>query len=356
MKKQLLLAIGLLAILFSSCRKEPIADFDYFLDNHYVWQNGEYVTDYVTVYTENHSQNANEYSWEFFKPPYNNIGGQIYNEKNPTFVCSVSGDYTLSLRVSNKSSDMDQKTVQFHISLGVTEDPDDPDDPTDPVIPPGPPTANFNINSSNGNYAPSTISCNNTSVNATHYQWTLTRPDNTSATSTNRNPSFLCSLSGTYTLRLVAYNSENESDTREQQFTLITPSNFTITWLRLENIPMLDGNNASWDTGTFTGADPDIFFTLTESNSTTILYQSDVKNETAASDFPVTWSPVNQTLSYDTDYVVKFWDHDDLTLDGNDLMASCLLSASRLTPGESSYTWVNTNMGVRFVIGLSWTN
>ena len=350
MKRQLLLAIGLLAILFSSCKKEPTADFDYYLENHYTWQDGEYVTDYVTVYTENHSINATEYSWEFFKPPYG-IGGLIYNEKNPSFVCSESGDYTLSLTVYNKSySDRDKKTVQFHISLGGTED------PSGPVTPSAPPTANFNINSSNGNYAPSTINCNNTSVNATHYQWTLTRPDNTSATSTNKNPSFLCSLSGTYTLRLVAYNNENESDAREQQFTLTTPSNFTITWLRLENIPMLDGNNASWDTGTFTGADPDIFFTLLASNSSSVIYQSAVKSETAASDLPVTWTPVNQTLSYDTDYVVKFWDADDLTLDGNDLMASCLLSASRLTPGENSYTWSNTNMGVRFVIGLSWSN
>ena len=355
MKRQLLLVIGLLAILFSSCRKEPIADFDYFLDNHYVWQNGEYVTDYVTVYAYDRSLNANYYYWELNKVQQYSVG-LVSNEKNPVFYRLGSGDYTLTLRVTNKKWDEDTKIKEFHISLGVSEDPDDPDDPTDPVIPPGPPTANFNINSSNGNYAPSTISCSNTSVNATHYQWTLTRPDNTSATSTNRNPSFLCSLSGTYTLRLVAYNSENESDTREQQFTLTTPSNFTITWLRLENIPMLDGNNASWDTGTFTGADPDIFFTILASNSSNILYQSAIKSETAATDLPVTWTPVNQTLSYDTDYVVKFWDHDDLTLDGNDLMASCLLPASRLTPGETSYTWVNTNMGVRFVIGLSWTN
>lgn len=349
MKRKLLLAIGLLAILFSSCKKEPTADFDYYLENHYTWQDGEYVTDYVTVYTENHSINANEYSWEFFKPPYG-IGGTIYNEKNPSFVCSKSGDYTLSLTVSNKSLDTDTKTVQFHISLGGSENPSDPNTPS------GPPTANFNINSSNGIYAPSVVSCNNTSINATHYQWTLTLPDNTSATSTNKNPSFLCSLSGTYTIRLVAYNANNESHACEQQFTLATPSNFTITWLRLETIPMIDGNNASWDTGTFTGADPDIFFTITEDNSTTVLYQSDVKNETAASDFPVTWSPVNQILSYNNNYVVKFWDHDDLTLDGNDLMASCLLNMSHIEPGSSSYTWNNNNMGVRFVIGLSWSN
>lgn len=348
MKKILLLVIGLISIVSTSCKKTPTAEFYYYLENHYAWVGGEYKTDYVTVRTTNYSSNAYEYMWELKKLPY---GSETLNyEKNPIFICSESGDYELTLRVYNRSMDEDKKTVQFSISIGDSENPDDPVDPSLP------PTASFSINSSNGSYAPSVINCNNTSTNATHYQWTLTRPDNTSTTSTNKNPSFLCQLSGTYTLQLIAYNANNQSSVYTTTFSLTTPNNYTITWLRLENIPMLDGNNASWDTGTFTGADPDIFFTITESNGTTILFQSEVRENTAESDFPVTWIPVNQTLSYGNDYLVKFWDHDDLTLDGNDLMASCILASSHLTPGETSFTWSNTNIGVRFVIGLSWSN
>ena len=345
-KRILLLAIGLLAIVSTSCKKIPTADFDYNLENHYAWVDGEYKTDYVTVHTTNYSGNADEYWWTFKKLPYG--PERLSNEKNPSFTCNESGDYTLSLEVYSKSKDKDKRTVQFSISVG---DSVNPDIPVDPSLPP---TASFSINSSNGAYTPSVISCTNTSTNATHYQWTLTRPDTTIITSTDNNPSFLCQLWGIYTLQLIAYNANDQSSVYTMDFTLNAPSYFTITWLRLESIPMIDSNNASWDT-TYTDADPDIFFTITESNGTTILYQSEVKNNTAAEDFPVTWTPVNQTLSYYTDYIVKFWDQDDLTLDGNDLMASCLLSSAQMNQGDT-FTWSNTNIGVRFVIGLHWSN
>ena len=236
----------------------------------------------------------------------------------------------------------------FHIDIDA-ENPDDPS--VDPALPP---TASFNISSSNGSYAPSIISCTNTSTNATHYAWTLTKPDYTSTTSTNKNPSFNCTQSGSYTLQLIAYNANNQSDVYTRNFTLTTTSSFTITWLRLVSIPMVDGNNQTWDIELSNGVDPDIFFTILGSNSTTELYHSEMKTNTSTSDLPVTWTPVNQTLPYNNDYVVKFWDADDLTLDGNDLMASCPLSSSHLTPGTTYFTWNNNDIGVRFVIGLTW--
>lgn len=357
MKKTFLL-LGLMAVLFSSCRKEPVADFTYNLFEHYItvgeypWQY-EYKIDYVTVNTQNYSLNATSYYWQLGKLEQGSYYySWIYDsfEKNPVFTCSETGDYRLKLTVYNTRGNESTTVKDFHIDIDA-ENPEDPDNPVDPALPP---TASFNISSSNGSYAPSTISCTNTSTNATHYKWTLTKPDYTSTTSTNKNPSFNCTQSGSYTLQLIAYNANNQSDVYTRNFTLTSPTSFTITWLRLENIPMLDGNNASWDTGTFTGADPDIFFTLTESGGTTVLYQSGVKDNTAESDLPVTWTPVNQTLTFGNNYVVKFWDHDDLTLDGNDLMASCSLPSSQLTPGSTSFTWNNNNIGVRFVIGLSW--
>lgn len=346
MRKTILL-LGLVAVLFSSCRKEPVAAFDYYLDKHLTWQDGGYKTDYVTVYTYNYSSNAYDYVWELISP---NSPSQpvFFYESNPVFVCHETGDYSLKLSAYNRKGGVSTAVKVFHIDIDA-ENPDDPS--VDPALPP---TASFNISSSNGSYAPSIISCTNTSTNATHYAWTLTKPDYTSTTSTNKNPSFNCTQSGSYTLQLIAYNANNQSDVYTRNFTLTTTSSFTITWLRLENIPMVDGNNQTWDIELSNGVDPDIFFTILGSNSTTELYHSEMKTNTSASDLPVTWTPVNQTLPYNNDYVVKFWDADDLTLDGNDLMASCPLSSSHLTPGTTYFTWNNNDMGVRFVIGLSW--
>lgn len=346
MRKTILL-LGLVAVLFSSCRKEPVAAFDYYLDKHLTWQDGGYKTDYVTVYTYNYSSNAYDYVWELISP---NSPSQpvFFYESNPVFVCHETGDYSLKLSAYNRKGGVSTAVKVFHIDIDA-ENPDDPS--VDPALPP---TASFNISSSNGSYAPSIISCTNTSTNATHYAWTLTKPDYTSTTSTNKNPSFNCTQSGSYTLQLIAYNANNQSDVYTRNFTLTTTSSFTITWLRLENIPMVDGNNQTWDIELSNGVDPDIFFTILGSNSTTELYHSEMKTNTSASDLPVTWTPVNQTLPYNNDYVVKFWDADDLTLDGNDLMASCPLPSSHLTPGTTYFTWNNNDMGVRFVIGLTW--
>ena len=346
MRKTILL-LGLVAVLFSSCRKEPVAAFDYYLDKHLTWQDGGYKTDYVTVYTYNYSSNAYDYVWELISP---NSPSQpvFFYESSPVFVCHETGDYSLKLSAHNRKGGVSTAVKVFHIDIDA-ENPDDPS--VDPALPP---TASFNISSSNGSYAPSIISCTNTSTNATHYAWTLTKPDYTSTTSTNKNPSFNCTQSGSYTLQLIAYNANNQSDVYTRNFTLTTTSSFTITWLRLENIPMVDGNNQTWDIELSNGVDPDIFFTILGSNSTTELYHSEMKTNTSASDLPVTWTPVNQTLPYNNDYVVKFWDADDLTLDGNDLMASCPLSSSHLTPGTTYFTWNNNDIGVRFVIGLTW--
>lgn len=223
---------------------------------------------------------------------------------------------------------------------------------TPPNNPVASPTASFNINSSNGNYAPTTIQCNNTSTNAVTYKWTLTKPDYTSVTSTLKNPSFTCSQTGTYTLELIAYNSNNVSSTNTQTITLVTPSTYTITYLKLQQIPMLASDNSSWDTGFFDGADPDIFFTILDSNGT-ILYTSSTKSNTSETSLPVTWNGVNLTLDYSSNYTIRFYDSDD-GIDDNDLMAGCNFISSYLTPGNNSYTWTGQTNGTKFTVGLRW--
>lgn len=341
MRKTLFLFFSILALLLSSCKKEslPVAQFDYILSNHYVYPGGDQKVDYVTVKTNNYSYEATSYLWILTAPDGSKISSSV---KSPFFVCDVTGNYELKLTAYN--DDGENSCVQtFYIFIDYNGDSDTPSNP---------PTASFNINSSNGIYAPSTIECNNTSVNATRYQWTLTRPDNTSTTSTYRNPSFRCTQSGTYTVQLIAYNAKGQSSTSSTTFSLTTPSTFKITYLRLEDIPMIDGNHASWDTGLFSGADPDIFFKILNSSSTT-LYTSGYFNNVGEEDLPITWQTVNKTLTYNGKYYIRFYDYDD-DLDGNEQMAGCILNTTDMTPGSSSFTWSNTNSGVRFVIGLTW--
>ena len=100
MRKTILL-LGLVAVLFSSCRKEPVAAFDYYLDKHLTWQDGGYKTDYVTVYTYNYSSNAYDYVWELISP---NSPSQpvFFYESSPVFVCHETGDYSLKLSAYNR--------------------------------------------------------------------------------------------------------------------------------------------------------------------------------------------------------------------------------------------------------------
>lgn len=220
------------------------------------------------------------------------------------------------------------------------------------IDPVGNPTASFSINSSNGYYAPTTIYCNNTSTNATRCVWTLTKPDYTSTTSTNREPSFTCTQAGTYTLTLTVYNADDISSTTERSFTLAMPSSVKITYLKLQQIPMLDSDNSSWDTGLLGGADPDIFFTiLTSSNN--LLYTSGVRNDITSNEFPITWNNVNTTLDFGSNYYVKFWDQDG-GLDDDDLMSSCIFNTSYITPGTTTYVWEAANGTVKFTVGLEW--
>ncbi len=346
MRKTLFLFFSILALLLSSCKKEnlPVAQFNYTLYNHYVYPGGNQKVDYVTVKTNNYSYEATSYMWLLTSPNGTKLSS---SENSPSFVCDVTGNYELKLTAYNDNGEnIAIQSFFIQIEYNGEDNNDDPDTPSNP------PTASFNINSSNGIYAPSTIECNNTSVNATRYQWTLTRPDNTSTTSTYSNPSFRCTQSGTYTVQLIAYNAKGQSSTSSTTFSLTTPSTFKITYLRLEDIPMTDTDHSSWDTGLFGGADPDIVFKILNSSSS-VLYTSSRKDDIGESDLPVTWNNVNKTLNYSGTYSIWFYDYDD-GVDSHDIMVKCNFPTSNITPGSSSITWSNTDAGVRFVIGLTW--
>ena len=210
------------------------------------------------------------------------------------------------------------------------------------------------------------LSTLNLSLNAVSYKWELVGPYGDVVTSYSESPVFNCYHTGDYELRLYAY-SKNGDYKVEGKHIYISPSggggdpvnppynptDFTITWLRLENIPMQDANNASWDTGLFGGGDPDIYFKIYNANNQ-VIYTSSEVTDLSASDLPHTWTGINTTLNYNvSQYNIKFYDKDG-DLDTDDLMSNCILNPSHLTYGSSSFTWYNGDAGVRFVIGLSW--
>ena len=322
--------MAVLPFLATSCKKKVVADFGYYI---YTTENG------AKIVTENRSSNADYYLW-------NLMGASGFfdsNEKEPSFSISKSGDYTLQLYAENSKYN-DYKEVRFSVTLNGDGGGGSYANPV----------ASFNLTSNNCSYAPATITCVNTSTNAVSYHWTLTRPDYTTSTSSSTNPSFTCNQTGNYTIKLTAYNANNVSATSTKTFTLSAPTSVTITYLSLYKIPMLDSDNSSWDTGTFGGADPDIFFKIVNS-SNSVLYTSATKENVTSADLPVSWYSINTTLNFGTDYYIKFYDEDG-SLDPNDLMANCIFNNSYLTPGNSSYTWESTDGTIKFTVGLSWSS
>ena len=212
------------------------------------------------------------------------------------------------------------------------------------------------------------LSTINLSLYAVSYMWELEGPNGDLLTSYSESPVFKCYQTGDYELRLYAYSKNGDYKVEGKHIYIspstggggtdpidppYTPTNFTITWLRLETIPMLDENNGSWDTGLFGGGDPDIYFKIYNSNNQ-VVYTSSSVEDVSASDLPQTWTGVNTTLSYSaSQHYIKFYDKDG-DLDSDDLMVNCILNPSHLTYGSSSFTWVATDNSVRFVIGLSW--
>ena len=225
------------------------------------------------------------------------------------------------------------------------------------------PKASFEFHITNGSYY-ATCHLYNYSLESDTYEWTLHCPDGTIETSYSFETSFRCYQTGTYKITLVAKN-RNGSDVASKNFTIYfngggggddnpTASAYTITWLRLEEIPMLDGNNASWDTGLFGNGNPDIKFKIQNSTNTTTYYTSPVKSDVSSSDLPVTWYNVNTTLEKGVEYRIEFIDQDE-GIDDDDIMVNCVWKQlGYFSPDATSFTWISTDGTVRFTVGLSW--
>ena len=225
------------------------------------------------------------------------------------------------------------------------------------------PEARFDYSIMGGTYY-ATCYLYNYSLESDTYEWTMFCPDGTIETSYSFEPSFRCYQAGIYKITLMAKNKYGIDNT-SKSFRIYsngggggndnpTASAYTITWLRLEKIPMLDGNHGSWDTGLFGGGDPDIKFQIQNSTNTTTYYTSPVKNDVSSSDFPVTWYNVNTTLEMGAEYRIRFLDDDD-GIDDDDVMANCIWKqGGYFSPGSSSFTWHTADGTIKFTVGLSW--
>ena len=150
-------------------------------------------------------------------------------------------------------------------------------------------------------------------------------------------------------LALVAVFGLSSCEKETPQSTLV-PVGYTITSLKLTQIPMVDGNNASWDAGILENVAPDIYFEIMDKDKTTTYFTSTYYEDVA--NLPVSWSNVNKTLQVGTQYVIRFSDYDGLSV--NDVMANCLLQIKGTMAPSSTYEWTATNGKVGFTLGLKW--
>jgi len=205
MKKQFLILGFLLAVTtigIMGCKKKkdepapipaPIAAFSF---------TGAGANAPANVAFTNSSQNATSYSWDLGD-------GGTSTDVNPTHTYTVAGTYNVKLTATGTGG-----TNSITKSLTINA----------PTVMP---VANFTYTGAGVN-APATVTFTNTSQNATTYSWDF--GDN--GTSTATSPSHLYTSGGTFTVTLIATNS-NGSNTIQKTVNMLGPvapiANFTYT-------------------------------------------------------------------------------------------------------------------------------
>jgi gliding motility-associated-like protein len=126
----------------------------------------------------------NTYYWDFGN-------GQTSTQQNPSCTYTTSGNFNVSLIVTNSYG-----CSQTFIKNNYVHTYNKPD-------------ANFTSTTNNSCSVPATVSFTNTSTGATSYQWFF----GNGQSSTQTNPTYTYTTSGTYTVTLVATNANGCKDT-----------------------------------------------------------------------------------------------------------------------------------------------
>lgn len=190
------------------------------------------------------------------------------------------------------------------------------------------------------------IKCHNSSSYATRYEWEFNNEY-----SYQTNPTFYVYAPGTYYLELTAINDYGSDRTYKTVVVKYNPIGYEITSLKLTKIPMLDSDNSSWDTGIFSGADPDIFFKIMDYDKVNTFYTSQCINN--VSSLPVSWTNTNTQLEIGTQYIIRFLDQDD-GIDSDDIMANCVWEIKASQEGQTTINWNAQSGTISFVAGIRW--
>ena len=190
------------------------------------------------------------------------------------------------------------------------------------------------------------IKCNNTSSYATNYEWFFN-----GSTSYQTNPTFYVYSAGTYRLELTASNQYGSDYTYRTITVTAAPIGYEMTSLKLTKIPMLDGNNETWDTGLEGNGNPDIFFKILDENKE-ITYCTSQRVDNVST-LPISWTwTTNTQLEIGTKYIIQFIDYDEYT--SNDIMANCIWQINASQAGQTTINWNAQNGTISFVVGIRW--
>ncbi len=146
------------------------------------------------------SQYATKWKWDFGD-------GNTSNDQNPKHTYSAAGNYTVNLTAINANG-TDSKPATITVL-----------DPVLPVPTVIPPVANFNANPTSG-YAPLAVQFTDMSQYATKWNWDF----GDGSTSTEQNPTYIYSATGTYTVSLTAINENGTSPTKTTTITVTQQS------------------------------------------------------------------------------------------------------------------------------------
>jgi PKD repeat protein len=145
-----------------------------------------------TVTFTNTSANATSYAWDFGD-------SATSTEENPVHTYNSDGTYTVTLTATNDCGDMTT---------------------TQTVVIVTPPTAGFSANVTSG-CAPLTVQFNNeSSENATSFEWDF--PGGDPSSSTAENPSVIYTATGTYTVTLTVSNAAGSNSVTQTNYITVT--------------------------------------------------------------------------------------------------------------------------------------
>ncbi len=188
------------------------------------------VNNLLTVNFTNTTTGATSYSWDFGD-------GNTSSDENPTHTYDDDGTYEVELTATNDCGSTTTTETVVVVSM---------------------PTAGFSANENNG-CAPFTVEfANQSSANATSYDWDF--PGGNPSTSTDENPTVTYNAAGTYDVTLIASNAAGNDTVTIMDYVVVGDvpntsftadvNGFTVQFMNTSTNPPNSGNATfEWDFG-----------------------------------------------------------------------------------------------------------